>query len=273
MSLKTLRDDIYKVLCDGTSVSKEQADGFGQVLSRIVHQRRGEPRSARRTLRLSNLGTKVPRKLWYDITSPDKGEPLSPATRLKFLFGDIIEALTLFLVRVSGHTVTDEQKEVTLHGITGHIDGLIDNELVDVKSSSTMSFGKFAEGLTEDNDTFGYLGQLRGYATALNKDNGSFIAVDKQHGHITIDTHTFTKEITPEYVHDIKRTLAGGIPPRGYEDEVQSPTSPNRKLCTACSYCGYKKACWGEGLRTFIYSGRSVHLTRVLYEPRVPEIT
>jgi len=272
MSLKTLRDDIYRVLCDGTSVSKEQADGFGNVLSRIIQQRLGEARTAGRTLRLSNLGTKCRRKLWYDINRPELGETLSPATRLKFLFGDIIEALVLFLARVSGHEVTDEQKETVLHGVVGHIDAKVDGTVVDVKSSSSMSFKKFESGLTPDTDDFGYLTQLSSYIQAEDGKVGAFLAVDKQHGHITIDEHTFTKEITPEYVEDIKATLAGGIPSRGF-DPVPDGKSGNLKLGTNCSYCSFKKECH-PGLRTFIYAGgRPVFLTRVQFEPRVPEIT
>lgn len=273
MSLKTLRDDIYGVLTTGgTKVSKEDTDGFGHRLSQIISSRLTEQTNRGQNLRLSNLGTKCRRKLWYSINRPDLGEPLGGATRLKFLFGDIIEALVLFLAKVSGHEVTDEQKEVNLHGVPGHIDGLIDGVVVDVKSASAMSFKKFEDGLTEEDDAFGYLTQLGAYTQSEGSNDGSFIVVDKSQGHITIDNHKFQKEITPEYVQELKGVLAGPIPARGYEDEAQSPTSPNRKLGTACSYCIFKKECWGPGLRTFIYSGRPVHLTRVLYEPRVQEV-
>jgi hypothetical protein len=56
------------------------------------------------------------------------------------------------------------------------------------------------------------------------------------------------------------------------EPVPQSATSKNMKLCTTCSYCGFKKECWPEA-RTFMYSTGPVFLVKVVDVPRVQEIT
>lgn len=51
-----------------------------------------------------------------------------------------------------------------------------------------------------------------------------------------------------------------------------SKTSKNKKLCTSCSYCNFKKQCWPE-MRTFMYASGPEFLVEVVDVPRVMEIT
>ena len=69
-----------------------------------------------------------------------KQDLLAPSTRIKFLYGHILEDLLILLSRVAGHTVTEEQKQVDVEGIKGHQDCKIDGELVDCKSASGFVF-------------------------------------------------------------------------------------------------------------------------------------
>lgn len=269
MSLKGLKEEVYGVFNTPRNISKEQADGFGRSLSDIVSERLARPNHEPR-LRLSNLGTRCRRKLWYEINRPGLGDPLSPATRLKFLFGDIIEALVLFLAKVSGHEVTDEQKEVSLHGVVGHIDAKVDGIVVDVKSASSYSFKKFEDGLTAEEDAFGYLTQLAAYSQAEGQESGAFLVLDKTLGHFTVDEHSF-KPISKEFVDGTKEMLAKSEPPpRSFQDEPEG-ASGNRRLGTVCSYCRFKSHCWPE-IRQFNYSSKPVFLTVVNRLPRVPEV-
>ncbi len=41
---------------------------------------------------------------------------------------------------MAGHEVTDEQKEVELEGLKGHIDCKINGRVVDIKTASGFSF-------------------------------------------------------------------------------------------------------------------------------------
>ena len=59
------------------------------------------------------------------------------------MFGDILEELLLFLAKEAGHTVTGQQDTLSISGVNGHRDAIIDGRLVDVKSASSYSFRKF----------------------------------------------------------------------------------------------------------------------------------
>lgn len=239
-------------------------------------ERLGGPRPF--TLRMSNIG-KGTRQLWYDNKYGNE-ENLSPSTILKFVFGDIVEHLLLFLASMAGHSVTHLQDEVSLEGIKGHIDADIDGVTVDVKSASTHSFRKFADGSLVENDPFGYIEQIAGYSTARNT-SGAFLAVDKQNGHIAY--LPFTKDELSVFnvkgrITYIKEAIKSEVEPdRCYPDEPEG-SSGNMKLGVNCSYCSHKGRCWadvngGLGLRTFLYSSGPKFLTKVAREPNVREVT
>lgn len=277
--IDTLIKDIQDRLTSPEPFEEETVNVFSHNLARKLSNRLAENKG-RVGLRLSNLGTRCARKLWYSINRPELAEPLSASTRLKFLFGDILEEVVLFLARAAGHSVDREQNEVTINGVKGHIDAIVDNELVDVKSASTYSFKKFKEGGLKDDDPFGYLTQIGAYHSGLTKeDNASvnpdrahFIAVDKTLGHLTLDTHEKSDVDYDKLVDERREMLAKDSPPeRGYSDEADG-MSGNRKLGVACSYCAFKKDCWPE-MRAFAYSRGPIFLTKVIRTPNVPEIT
>lgn len=279
-NLDDLVPDIYTLLQTGCNVAQEDAQRFGDNLRDLLVQRLrsySEPRI--RTLRMSNLG-KPDRKLYYELRGELSQEAFEGPTLLKFLIGDIWEHVLLFLSRQAGHEVTHEQAEVTLDGIVGHIDAVIDGTVVDVKSASTHAFRKFKDGTLADDDPFGYIEQISGYSTALGTD-GAFLAGDKQNGHIVL--HRVSKEeinaidIHGRIEHLKKVVSSSEIPERCYQP-VEEGKSGNMRLDVGCSYCPFKFDCWadangGLGLRTFIYSRGPVHLTTVVTEPKVFEVT
>ena len=275
--LDTLVQDIYDLFNPDTKVepTEEQLNVFADnVKKRIRKQLAGRTEPFR--LRMSNIG-KCPRELWYRRNKPDAEERLQPSTYIKFLFGDLIEELTLLLARLAGHSVRDEQRELEYNGIKGSCDATVDGVLVDVKSASTFSFNKFEKGLKKTEDSFGYLSQLGLYKTAIgdgaSREEAGFIAVDKQHGHITVDIHRNLD--TVDYDTLVKERIEAVSkpepPPRPYKEE-DFQLGGNKKLPTVCSYCPFKKTCW-PGVRTFIYSYGPVYLTRVAKVPNVPEAT
>lgn len=223
---------------------------------------------------MSNLGTKCLRKLWYSVNKPEAAESLRPEVRLKFLYGDIIETVILWLAKLAGHEVKGEQDELQIRGVKGHRDAVIDGTTVDVKSASTYSFKKFEEGLTPQTDAFGYLDQLGAYEYASPSSTGlaAFVAVDKTLGHIVVDKHEgLADKDYDKFVEERKAIVAQDVPPqRGYFDEPDGK-SGNRKLAMECSYCQFKSECWPD-LRTFLYSNGPRYLTTVKKEPDVPEV-
>lgn len=275
-TIDTLVTDIYSLFGPTPhKVTPENAEKFGKDLGTLIASRMGERQKP--SLRLSNLGSKCKRKLWYEINKPELAEELPPWVRIKFLFGDILEHLLLFLSREAGHKVEGEQDTLYIGDVKGHRDAVIDGRTVDVKSASTYSFKKFKDHGLADDDPFGYIDQLGCYVSASasdplveEKDVGSFLAIDKTLGHITLDTYPKPDKDYERLSEEIKELLLRSDPPaRGYED-VPEGKSGNRKLCTACSYCAFKHTCW-PNLRVFGYSTGPVYLTRVERKPKVSE--
>jgi len=281
-TIDTLVADIYKTLDEG--VASEDFADYGEEHAAILKQRlapRGEEREPR--LRLSSIGKPCVRQLWYERYDPSHREPLRPFTRVKFLYGDLVETMLLELARRSGHLVCGEQDTLVVNEVEGHRDCVIDGMLVDVKSASSFSFKKFTAGLQRDEDAFGYLTQLGSYLLAsaddplvTYKNEAAFLVVDKVTGHLCLDRHTFTEEdfvTLSRKIRAAKKILArpGTVPARAF-DGVPEGKSGNEKLGVNCSYCPFKAYCWPK-LRTFMYAGgRPVFLTRVEKLPKVPEV-
>ena len=47
---------------------------------------------------MSNIGSKCVRKLWLEKNNQDKVEKLRPSDKFKFLYGDLLESLLLFII-------------------------------------------------------------------------------------------------------------------------------------------------------------------------------
>ena len=280
-SIDTLVEDIYKTLDKG--VEDVDLGNYGEEQADVLGFRLAPDRDYAPGLRLSSIGKPCIRQLWYELFLPDRGEPLRPFTRLKFLYGDLIETMLLQLVKQSGHMVTGEQDRLTVDGVAGHRDCVIDGMLVDIKSASSFSFKKFQGGLQREEDAFGYLTQLGSYLLASKEDplvayknEAAFLVIDKVTGHLCLDRHTFTEEDFAKLQHTIstrRKVLAQnqGTPERAFET-VPEGKSGNLKLGVNCSYCPFKHTCWPD-LRTFMYGGgKPVFLTHVEREPNVPEV-
>lgn len=281
-TIDQLVPDILSLFQGGHECNEANAEALGRAISMVVIQRLRERREdTKNSLRMSNLG-KPDRQLWYDIHyEGDQKEELKSEAKIKFLFGDILEALLLFLAKEAGHEVTHEQEEVEVDGVIGHLDAVIDGVVVDVKSASTFSFQKFRTGDLRENDPFGYMEQLAGYSTSLGGLDGAFLAIDKTLGNLClmkVDKDELNSIDTRGSIAHKKEVLASDTPPDRCFAPVDMGASGNQKLVTNCSYCPHKFHCWsdandGIGLRTFLYSNGPVHLTKVVKEPNVLEIT
>ena len=93
-SINTLVSDIQQRLVSGKSFDEETVTAFAHNLAKKLANRLSE--AYKSALRLSNIGTKCDRKLWYSINYPELAEPLPASARLKFLYGDILEEVVLF---------------------------------------------------------------------------------------------------------------------------------------------------------------------------------
>ena len=277
--LETLIEDIEALFVNGKDVSETNLEIFAENLKDLLRDRLASYKQERRgSLRMSSVGKPL-RQVWYEVHGAP-GESLKPNTLLKFLYGDLIEELVLFLAREAGHQVTDQQATVDLDGVKGHIDAVIDGVVVDVKSTSSYAFKKFKYGTLHEDDPFGYMKQLAGYSAALKMD-GAFLAMDKSSGNLALlqfDRASLEMEHPQNRIEDQREALTKDTPPERCYGDTANDKSGNRKLVVGCSYCRFKHHCWadandGEGLRTFLYSNGPAFFTHVEKTPKVPEIT
>jgi hypothetical protein len=186
MSIETLIEDIYAVVSskevpEGVDLEAE-VEHFGENCKRLMRNLFTEERDGRK-LRMSNIG-RNDRYLWNVVNKPDVQEDMTPNTYVKFMYGHLIEEMLLFLTRLSGHEVTDEQKKCEVAGIKGSMDCKIDGVVTDVKSVSSFGFKKFRDGTLAFDDPFGYVAQIKGYAHSEGETKFGWLAMDKQNGHL-----------------------------------------------------------------------------------------
>jgi len=282
--LDTLVEDIYdklSVLGNGEAldVSEEVLDEFGNSMKEALRHWAIPKERDTETLRMSNIGKPL-RQLWYDMKSEGEDtQPLEPHLFIRFLYGHILEEVMLFLVKLAGHTVTDEQKEVKVSGVQGHMDCKIDGEVIDIKTASSFAFRKFKNGTLAEDDPFGYLAQLSAYETAEKTKAGGFLVLNKESGEITLHRPSFIdKPHTRNKIREVKKAIKLDKPPELCYNPVPEGKAGNMKLPRGCTYCRHKNECHkdandGKGLRVFKYSKGLMYLTKVEKEPNVLEIT
>ena len=258
-TIDTLVADIYNLVNTGKKNPDQEAlFALGStVMDAVKRQLWMATSDMPGRLRMSNIGKPCSRSLWYDINGDDKVESLSPETRLKFMIGDIVEALVVYLAKEAGHSVTDQQAEIEMEGIKGHIDCVIDDELVDIKSASSFAMKKFKNGTLPNDDPFGYISQISGYGNALGKKRGTFLAFDKSSGELATYTHS-QLENTEIKIKEVKAAVTLPDPPDRCFETVKDRQTSRQKLGVNCSYCSHKHTCWAGELDLKFRSGRPV---------------
>ena len=284
-TLDTLVEDIYSLM-KNRNVPKDvdpeaEIEKFGEAMKALMREQflPNDNYQNRKGLRLSAIG-RPERVQWFSFNKW-VGEKILPHTYIKFMYGHIIEEMLLFLVRMSGHKVTDEQKKCEVRGVKGHMDCKIDGETVDVKSTSSYGFKKFKDGSLAADDPFGYIDQVKAYAHSEGERKWSYLAMDKQNGHLCVLTYDlddtehpmyeFYSEDIEERVEKVKKSVKGEERPSQCSSVIPDGKSGNLKLSTMCSYCQYKKHCYPD-LRVFAYAGGPRFLSKVVNPPNVPEI-
>jgi PD-(D/E)XK nuclease superfamily len=302
--LKTLIPDIQEMLLNvikgkTKEIPDEKIDALAKRIAEKVRKMltaRPDAPPPSKTIYMSEIGQPCKRKLWYSRQPSNKilmKENLLPNNLLKFLYGDILEELVLFLAEAAEHKVRDYQQRVEVPvgndwKVVGKMDAIIDDQVIDVKSASSYSFKKFASGLTPAEDSFGYIPQLTGYVGALRiinpgvseeqMNDAAFVVIDKTTGNLTLDVHSVDESASnlDKTARGIVKILEKDTPPD--REFTARPHSHGSVLDVNCSYCPYKFECWkeaneGAGIRTFVYSTGPVFMVAVDKEPKVIEIT
>lgn len=277
-SIDSLVGDIYHLLDEDShhEPSEENLDWIAENVKHLLRNRLSSREREAATLRFSSLG-RPDRQLWYATHRPQEAERMLPKTYFKFLYGDMIELLLLFLAKEAGHEVERLQEQVEVDGVLGHVDAVIDGVLVDAKSASPYSFGKFQNGSFLTDDPFGYIGQIGGYRNTVGTERAGFLVANKVHGDITfaeVPKDVLEGAQPGERIEHLKEVLANDEEPERCYSDKPFGQSGNRILDVGCSYCAFAKHCWrdandGEGLKVYNYSTGPKFFTKVEREPRV----
>lgn len=281
-TIDTLVSDIYTMLEDGQLAEgcdmETICEDFGREASALLKDSLSRY-DATGKLRLSAIG-KPDRKI-FNAFAGIEGTPLKGPTYVKFLYGHLIEAMVLALAKLAGHSVSDQQKEVSVLGVKGHIDGRIDGQLMDVKSASDYGFKKFRKGTLHEDDAFGYIEQLKAYAHAEGDTQYSWVAVNKVTGEICVLSYDEKDTNSPyhdkinynieERVAEVKKLVGGTLVPTECYSPVPDGLSGNIKLQSGCGWCEFRKHCWPEA-KAYRYANGTRYLVHVEREPKVSDV-
>ena len=242
-------------------ISSTIINEFGELCKDAFKKHFTEERDKKFKPRMSSIGK--PLCQLQMEKSGAKPETPSYQSKMKFIFGDLIEALAITILKSSGVKIDEFQKKVShkfgKDKINGTYDAKILGKVWDIKSASPYSFKyKFSEGFDAilKDDIFGYVSQGYLYSEAEGVDFGGWIAIDKSSGEwavvetpINDDKHA--KQALEKAKSNLKALNNDEPFKRQYEDIQETfngkPTG-NKVLGKECSFCAYKKTCW-EGLQ------------------------
>lgn len=255
---KKIQTFLKKICNEGHTVDEKLLDEFANALKKSIRKQFSGFKDTPFILRMSNIGTDI-RQL--HLQKIHGRTPPGTDTKLRMLHGDVAEALWMLIIKSAGIKVVEEQKQVSLEVEGEKVDGTLDlvvhnedtneDEVVDIKTTSMIRKFEDVHTLAED-DSFGYLPQLFGYAEAENKKAGGFWVFDKVGGAFKILSigHNFYGEIKEKALSKIKSTVMHfknnePIPPcEGVTDELwMGKKTGNKILGDKCKFCNYKEQC------------------------------
>ena len=279
--IDTLVEDIYNLFEKKNEALTEKEvdkciDTFAKTVKIHVKDFLKQMPQDKPRLRLSTIG-RPDRQLWYDFKKPHN-KPLAPSTRIKFLYGYILEELLIMMASISGHKVTQQQKQVVVEGVKGHQDCFIDGVLVDCKSASGRGYNKFKNNNLLKDDPFGYIPQISAYAEGNGVEEAGFLVINKSTGELCYTrVHSLEMINAKDRIRKIKKVVKSDVPPDKCYQAIPDGKSGNYRLDTGCVYCNYKHDCWsdandGKGLRIYKYSTGQRYFTHIEKEPNVEEV-
>lgn len=208
-------------------------------------------------LRMSNIGRPVCQLQMAKSGAKATRRPYNHIVRM--MHGDIIECVMEVLLRVAKANITGGKNKVSLElagqTIKGEDDIEIDHKVYDIKSASpwavTHKWNYGFEGLRAD-DSFGYIGQLVGYAEAQGKEPGGWIVVDKSSGEVLVVEAEISAAEKAEILANMEKTVETVMSDAPFERCFEAEddkfggkfTGLKRVPQKTCGMCDYLTSCW-----------------------------
>ena len=247
---------IHQYLENATSgksaMSQENIEQVATDIKDALNRQFNTKREDKFRLRMSNIG-RPSCQLWFEKNKPETALPKPTTFVMNMMIGDIVEAVFKAVLR-EANVKFEDTDNVTLEldedtKISGSYDLVMNDSVDDIKSASDWSYKyKFDsyESL-HSGDSFGYVGQLAGYAKALGKKAGGWWVLNKANGlfkyvraHIDMD-----KELD-KIKKNIKATESKELV-RCFEPEPETfrgKETGNVVLNKNCTFCSYRNSCW-----------------------------
>ena len=250
-----------KATKDTVKVDSKLVEEFGEACKNALLKQFSEPRKENKSPRMSSIGRPLCQLQMEAKGIKGEGAPYN--SKMRNTFGDLIEALAIFVMKSAGVNIEDEHKKVQYEKdgtiIDGEYDTKIDQKIWDIKSASPYSFEKkFGESggfeAVAEDAAFGYVPQGYLYSESLKLPFGGWIVFNKSTGEWTVcDTPIADSEYRSKALSlaiNNAKALENDEPfKKCYEDieeTFRGKKTGNRVLGTVCSFCPYKLPCWGS---------------------------
>jgi len=250
-----------KVNTNPDMLSKELMDEIQNAIGKALHKQFNEVQGKFR-FSMSAIGRPLCQLQMHKNNQPKLDREYNDT--IKMLYGDIIEALIVPIMKAAGITIQSAQEHVVLKlkwlsgelDIPGTLDLVIDNLVWDVKSVSGWAFkNKFTsyESVKAD-DAFGYVPQLYLYGKAKGLKVGGWILICKETGEIRVvefpqDQEEEQKQVLVEVTNNVKEIIEGAPFRRSFQDiqeKFRKNFTGSRYLCKTCEFCPYRFTCWTD---------------------------
>ena len=247
---------IHQYLENATSgksaMSQENIEQVATDIKDALNRQFNTKRDEKFRFRMSNIG-RPSCQLWFEKNKPETALPKPTTFVMNMMIGDIVEAVFKAVLREANVKFEDtDNVKLELdenHTISGSYDLAINDAVDDIKSASDWSYKyKFDsfESLASG-DSFGYVGQLAGYAKASNKKAGGWWVLNKANGHFKYVRANIDMNYELDKIKDnIKKAEAEELV-RCFEAEAETfrgKETGNIVLNKNCTFCSYRTTCW-----------------------------
>jgi hypothetical protein len=264
ISLLNVQDFLLKAVRGETNLSPNYLELFKNECEEALKKQMTRKDEGFR-IRMSGLG----RPLCQLLAERDGVEQeIDYNSLLRFLFGDITEAIMMYILRESGINIVEAQKSVSLeldgHTVNGTLDVIIEDELGerkvwDIKSASEWAFRyKYKQGYDsmKESDLFGYLMQGHLYAEATGLLFGGWIVINKSSGEVLfVEAPEWQDEDRAFYLSEAREKIKALKDPstkiKKYEPQSEihkKEKTGNKLLPKECSLCSFRSHCWPDAI-------------------------
>jgi len=241
----------------GVEVDEEWIEQAGEEFKAAL-RKQFKPDTRGFRLRMSNIGRPLCQLQMQKAGVAEARKPYNHVMRM--LIGDSVEAILRLVLKAAKIDVTSDGDRVALPvcgiEVSGESDLDIEHRVYDIKSSSPWAFkNKWKKGYSalKEEDNFGYIGQLYGYADAQGKPPGGWVVADKSSGEIAVVEIEETEEHATRVRAEREATVSAIVDDapfqrcfQPFDETYYGKNTGGKRLPKACTFCSFLGSCWPE---------------------------